>query len=80
MAVGYGDCDDPATAAATRVEERVALARSQLPKGPGSSFCVKCGEDIPEARRKVMPGVRHCVECQEQRDYDKPSYKEPWAT
>ena len=28
-------------------------------KGPG------CGVRIPEARRKAVPGVQYCVECQE---------------
>lgn len=80
MAVGYGDCDDPATAAATRVEERVALVRSMLPKGPGTPNCVECGDPIPKARRKVMPGTRHCLDCQSKKDHNKPTYKEPWAT
>ncbi len=80
MAVGYGDCDDPATAAATRVEERVALARSEL-QGTGTSHCVACGEAIPEARRKVMPSARHCVDCGKQRKHNTTyRFKEPWAT
>ena len=24
-----------------------------------------CGEPIPEARRRALPGVRLCIECQE---------------
>jgi len=80
MAVGYGDCDDPSLAASTRVEERVALARSMLPSGPGSPICNDCGEEIPEARRKALQGVRYCVDCQSIRDENKPTFKEPWAT
>ena len=80
MAVGYGDCDDPALFASIRVEERVALARSQLPSGPGSTTCRKCGVTIPEERRKVLPGVVLCVPCAEEKGEDKPTYKEPWAT
>jgi len=26
--------------------------------------CERCGHEIPEARRRVIPGVRLCVECQ----------------
>ena len=26
--------------------------------------CVDCGEKIPEARRKAMPGCIRCVECE----------------
>jgi len=25
--------------------------------------CISCGEDIPEARRKAMPGAQQCVDC-----------------
>ena len=30
--------------------------------------CVECGDDIPEARRKALPGARTCVSCQSGRD------------
>jgi len=30
--------------------------------------CVECGEDIPEARRRAMPGATTCVHCQSGRD------------
>lgn len=29
-------------------------------------FCVDCGEPIPEMRRKMVPGTKRCVECQEE--------------
>lgn len=77
---GYGGDDDAAEIAMQRVEERVALAKSLLPKGPGTMVCICCGEDIPQARRKALPGVVHCVECQEEKDKIRPTFKEPWAT
>ncbi len=77
---GYGGPDDEAERATIRVEEQVALARSLLPTGPGSLTCIDCGELIPEARRKAMPGTRLCVECQSERDDIKPTFKESWAT
>jgi phage/conjugal plasmid C-4 type zinc finger TraR family protein len=46
------------------VDEAVSLARSRLPAGEGLTHCEECGEPIPEARRKALPGVRLCVECQ----------------
>lgn len=46
----------------------VLSARSRLPQGEGSVECVECGEDIPPARRKAMPGVTTCVGCQSGRD------------
>lgn len=29
-------------------------------------FCACCEEPIPEARRRALPGVDRCVECQEE--------------
>ena len=33
-----------------------------------AKYCEECGEEIPEARRKAMPGVRLCISCQEEAD------------
>ncbi len=46
------------------VESAVQLARSRLPDGESLTHCEECGDAIPEARRKAMPGVRYCVRCQ----------------
>ena len=46
------------------VESAVQLAKSRLPKGESLTHCEECEEEIPEARRKAMPGVRLCVRCQ----------------
>lgn len=46
------------------VEDAVKLARSRLPAGEGSSHCEQCEAPIPEARRKAIPGVQLCVNCQ----------------
>ena len=32
---------------------------------PSLSNCEECGDDIPEARQKLVPGVRLCVYCQD---------------
>ena len=50
------------------VEDEVARARSRLPRGESLSHCEDCGEAIPPARRKAVPGVRRCVACQENAD------------
>lgn len=52
------------------VEDAVRRARSQLPSGPARRNCAECGEPIPLARRRAMPGVRLCVPCQEEADRD----------
>jgi len=46
------------------VTDGVLTARSRLPAGEGTALCVECGEEIPPARRKALPGVTTCVECQ----------------
>lgn len=46
------------------VEDEVKRARSQLASGESALHCDECGCDIPEARRKAIPGVRLCIACQ----------------
>jgi len=46
----------------------VRAARARLPAGEGETHCVDCGEAIPEARRRALPGARTCVTCQSGRD------------
>lgn len=46
------------------VDDAVKLARSRLPSGDSLTRCEECDEAIPEARRKAIPGVRFCVQCQ----------------
>jgi phage/conjugal plasmid C-4 type zinc finger TraR family protein len=50
------------------VKDGVSRAKSRLPSGPGLSHCEECGQDIPQARREAVPGVRLCVRCQEAED------------
>ena len=50
------------------VLDGVLRARARMPAGEGELHCVECGEDIPEARRRALPGVRTCVPCQSARD------------
>ena len=39
-----------------------------MPTGEGNPHCLECGDEIPEARRRALPGVRTCIECQSTRD------------
>lgn len=50
------------------VSDAVKAARARLPIGEGAGSCEDCGEDIPTARRKALPGTRTCVACQSKRD------------
>ena len=53
------------------VTDAIKRARSQLPQGPGLTHCEECDAEIPAARRKAVPGVRLCVDCQEARDHEQ---------
>lgn len=53
------------------VKDAIERARSQLPRGPGRTHCEECEARIPAARRKALPGVRYCVDCQEALDRDQ---------
>ena len=50
------------------ITDGVLTARARLPAGEGAANCIECGETIPEARRKALPGARTCVHCQSGRD------------
>ena len=50
------------------VKDAVLAARARLPAGESAEYCESCGEDIPEGRRRALPGVRTCVACQSGRD------------
>ena len=48
------------------------LAKAQLNNTTGSvvsnRFCENCEEQIPEKRRKAVPGCKHCVSCQQEQE------------
>jgi phage/conjugal plasmid C-4 type zinc finger TraR family protein len=50
------------------ISDAVARARANMPQGESEVHCVECGEEIPEARRLALPGVRFCIACQSERD------------
>lgn len=50
------------------VSDGVNAARARMPAGEGTTHCIECGEPIPEARRRALPGASTCVACQSGRD------------
>ncbi len=52
------------------VKDGVRRAQARLAAGPGATHCVRCGAEIPEARRLAVAGVRLCIACQEAEDRD----------
>lgn len=50
------------------VNNGINAAREQMKLSYGQvslSHCMECGDEIPEGRRKAIPGVRYCVHCQD---------------
>ena len=50
------------------IEDAVKRARSNLAQGESLKHCEECAAQIPQARRRAVPGVRLCVKCQSARD------------
>ncbi|WP_156293801.1 MULTISPECIES: DksA/TraR family C4-type zinc finger protein [Serratia] len=50
------------------VDDAVQRARQALGHGESEQYCLECGEEIPEARRKALAGVRYCLACQTELD------------
>ncbi|MBR0648743.1 DksA/TraR family C4-type zinc finger protein [Roseomonas terrae] len=50
------------------VKDGVLRARAAMPAGESPFHCAECGDEIPEARRRAVRGVRTCVPCQTERD------------
>ncbi|NLA75488.1 MAG: DksA/TraR family C4-type zinc finger protein [Deltaproteobacteria bacterium] len=64
MAVGWAKDNGVQEQIDATVESAVQLAKSRLPSGESLTHCEECELEIPEARRKALPGVRLCVACQ----------------
>ncbi len=64
MAVGWARDGAVQEQIDANVKDAVSLARQRLPHGESVTHCKECGNIIPKARRKAIPGVCLCVECQ----------------
>jgi len=49
-------------------DELSRLKAQKAPVGESLTHCAECDEEIPEARRLARPGVKLCIDCQEERD------------
>ncbi|OAT18833.1 phage protein [Buttiauxella noackiae ATCC 51607] len=62
-----------------RVDEELARnikqARRQPQRAASAFFCEECDTAIPQARRAVVPGVTHCITCQEIAELKNQHYK-----
>lgn len=74
MAVGFGNIDNFQETIQATIDNAIDFARSQLYKSETLDNCLECDTLIPEARKKILPGVTHCVMCQEKLDKKISSY------
>jgi len=49
-------------------DELKRLQSRRAPEGESRTRCAECDEPIPEGRRRAVPGVKLCIECQSSRD------------
>lgn len=49
-------------------DELARLKARRGPEGESRTHCAECEEPIPEARRMAIPGVKLCIDCQQERD------------
>lgn len=71
MAIGWTDDDAVLDQIQDSINDEVARARRNVSEGESLLCCEECGEEIPEARRKAIPGVRLCLACQEEADKEQ---------
>lgn len=53
---------------ASIADELRRMQARRVPAGESLTHCAECEEPIPEARRTAVPGVKLCVDCQQERD------------
>jgi len=49
-------------------DELARMQAQKRPVGESLTHCAECEEPIPEKRRVALPGVKLCLECQQERD------------
>lgn len=49
-------------------DELARLKSARRPAGDSLTHCAECEEEIPQARRAAIPGVKLCIDCQRDRD------------
>ncbi len=49
-------------------DELARMKSRRAPVGESLTHCADCDEEIPEARRVAIPGVKLCIDCQQERD------------
>jgi len=71
MASGWANDDAVQQQIDSTIEDAISRARQDLGSGESLTHCEECGEPIPPARQKAVPGVRLCINCQQKADAEK---------
>lgn len=74
MASGWANDDAVNEQINSTIEDAIARARGEIPRGESLYECEECGAPIPQARQEAIPGVRLCIHCQQEKDLQKPDY------
>lgn len=74
MASGWANDEAVNEQINSTIEDAVARARGEIPRGDSLYECEECGDPIPEARRQALPGVRLCLQCQQEKDSQNSNY------
>ncbi len=53
-------------------DELKRMQAMRRPVGTSLTHCAECEEPIPEARQHAIPGVKLCLDCQQERDARPP--------
>lgn len=69
MASGWANDDAVNEQINSTIEDAIARARGEIPRGESLDECEECGAPIPQARREAIPGVRLCIHCQQRKIY-----------
>ena len=68
MVVGGARADAVNAQIKSSIDDEVAKAHSQRPKGKSLTQCEQCEASIPKAKQKKLPGVRLCIASQKNHD------------
>lgn len=49
-------------------DELARMKSKSAPVGESFTHCAECEEEIPQARREAIPGVKLCIDCVRERD------------
>ena len=74
MASGWANDDAVNEQINSTIEDAIARARGEIPRGESLYECEECGALSRRPVGKPIPGVRLCIHCHQEKDLQKPAY------